>query len=108
MSGPSTLPPRQPVLREIVEEQTFAEQVKVITPDIRRFDEIMSGVTWALARKPEDFSVADEISGLRVVKTDSWNGSPGLRIFFKFDDVQTRLCWVESISPDEIEDRFAD
>ena len=98
----------RPRLREVVEELTFTEQVLNITSDIKRFDEILEAITWALAKSPDDFPLADEVNGLHIVKTDSWGAIPRLRVFFKFDDNQTRLCWVEPIPSDAEEDGLVD
>lgn len=86
-------------LRDVVEGPLFAEQVSKLTADIRRFDDVMEGVFWALARDPERFPVVHEASNIRIVKTDAWGGTP-LCVFFTFDDNQTRLLSVEPIQFD--------
>ena len=85
-----------PILREVVEASTFTEQVSKIMADVRRFDEIMDGIVWALARAPERFPIVHEGSNVRIAKTDPW-GSISLRVFFTFDDKQTHLLWVEPV-----------
>lgn len=87
-------------LRGVVEERTFAEQVRTITPDIQRFDEVMDGVKWALARCPSAFPVVDEVADVRIVKTTPLGGIPSLIVLLKFNEQQTRLLWVEVAPPD--------
>ena len=89
--------------RDIVEEPTFVEQANLISPDIERFDEIMDGVKWALARNPEMFPRVLEGMNLHIAKTDSWGDIPALRILFRYDDNETRLLWVEPIPHEEDE-----
>ena len=83
-------------LRDVVEGPLFTEQVSKLTSDVRRFDDIMDGVVWALARDPERFPVVHEARNIRIVKTDAWGDTP-LCVFFTFDDNQTHLLWVEPI-----------
>ena len=94
---------KYPRLRDVIEESTFAEQASKITADIRRFDDAMEGIQWALAREPDIFPVVHEASNLRIAKTVAWGDLPSLRVFFTFDDNQTRLFWVEAI-PLEVDD----
>ena len=62
-----------------------------------RLDEILFGVTWALARAPESFLNVPE-TDLYLAKTDAGpprSGIPGLYIWFKFDDEEVRLLSIE-------------
>ena len=86
-----------PILRDVVEEVTFTEQASKIMSDVRRFDDIMDGITWALARAPDKFPVVQKASNVRIAKTDPWGNIP-LRVLFTFDETVTRLLWVEIIS----------
>ena len=86
-------------LRDVVDGPLFTEQVSKLTPDVRRFDDVMEGVVWALARDPGRFPVVHEGSNIRIVKTYAWGGTP-LRVFFTFDDKETHLLSVEPIQFD--------
>ena len=84
--------------RTVIETATYEAQRDAIMPDIRRFDEIMRGVYWALSTRPEVFPSVDQNNPtIHVLKTDAFNDLPRLRIFYKFNDVAVQLLWVEVI-----------
>lgn len=103
MRGRSGSQPNKPwfLIRTVIEDKRFEEQKKKITPDVRRFDEILFGVAWAVARGPEQFPQALEKPDIRVIKTDPLAGIPRLRIFFTFDDDEVHLKWIEVIEEEE-------
>lgn len=84
--------------RTIKETETYEAQRDAIMPDIRRFDEIMRGVYWALSTRPEAFPSAEPNTPMiHVLKTDAFGNVPRLRIFYKFNDVAVQLLWIEII-----------
>jgi hypothetical protein len=84
-------------VRSIVETQEFERQRLVVMPDIQRFDEIMRGVYWALATRPEAFPAVGHDSNIHVLKTDEFTGVPRLRIFYRFDESTVHLLWIEML-----------
>jgi hypothetical protein len=67
-------------------------------PNVRRFDEVMRGVYWALSTRPEASpSVDPKNPTIYVLKTDAFSDIPRLRIFYKFNDITVQLLWIEVI-----------
>ena len=84
--------------RTVIETKTYEAQRDAIMPNIRRFDEVMRGVYWALSTRPEAFPSADPNNPtIHVLKTDAFSDIPRLRIFYKFNDVAVQLLWIEVI-----------
>jgi len=84
--------------RTVIETKTYEAQRDAIVPNVRRFDEVMRGVYWALSTRPEAFPPVDPSNPtIHVLKTDAFSDIPRLRIFYKFDDVAVQLLWVEVI-----------
>ena len=81
--------------RQIIEESEFKEEKIRISRSVKRLVEILFGITWALARKPESF---DKVAGLDLylAKTDSIPPDiPALYIWFWFDDNEVHLLSIE-------------
>ncbi len=84
--------------RTVIETKTYEAQRDAIMPNVRRFDEVMRGVYWALSTRPEAFPSVDLSNPtIRVLKTDAFSDIPRLRIFYKFNDVAVQLLWIEVI-----------
>lgn len=56
-------------LREVIETEEFAKQRDRIVADIRRYDEVMTGITWSLSRGPRSRydHVGRPVGGLQAV-----------------------------------------
>ena len=83
---------------EIVESQEFLNQVETLMGTIQRWDDVMTGVQWAIARKLEEFPLAFEDRGVRVIKL--WvpdSTTPLIRLFFTVDDQTVTFRWVEKV-----------
>ena len=91
-------------LLTIKEGSEFLAQAEKIAGSIKRWDEIVYGVTWAISRGPGHFPIVFEPAGIRVAKILSRAQTPPLRIFFTSDENEAVLRWVEKIPLDEIED----
>ena len=84
-------------VRTVVETQEFERQRSAIMPDVRRFDEIIRGVYWALSTQPEAFPSVSRGSNIHVLKTDEFADVPRLRIFYRFDESTVHLLWIEML-----------
>jgi hypothetical protein len=81
--------------RQIIEEIQFQEEKIRIARSVKRLDDILFGVTWALARKPESFDRVGTL-GLYLAKTDVVPPAmPSLYIWFWFDDDEVHLLSIE-------------
>lgn len=105
MHGKSSPHPGEPkfILRTVIEDKQFNEQKQKITPDVRRLDEILFGITWTVARGPEECPRVLENPDIRVIQTNRFMDIPRLRIFFTFDDKEVHLKWVEVLEEAEDE-----
>ena len=86
----------------IHEGDLYKHQRDQINPDVRRMDEILEGVMWALGRNPQQFF--QTIGRLWLVRTDPFPGAPPLRIWFKLElEAQTvELLSIERVEEDSI------
>jgi len=80
--------------RDIREEEAYKDAKQRIRHTARRLDEILSGVTWVMARKPESFPKIPGLD-LYVAKTDPSPDAPALYVWFTFDDTTVSLLLVE-------------
>jgi hypothetical protein len=83
---------------EIRESELFTYQRDAINQDVRRMDEILAGVMWALGRNPQQFS--NILGKLWLAKTDAYPDAPRLRIWFKLDSPLVELLSIERIEED--------
>lgn len=84
-------------VRTVVETKTYESQRDAVIPNVRRFDEITRGVYWALATRPEAYPPISPKSSIHVLKTDAFPDIPRMRIYYRFDDSNTHLLWIELI-----------
>jgi len=82
--------------RTIRESKEYQHRLELIQPDVRRIDEQLRGIMWALSCKPDVFPRVDNTK-LRRVLTDPWPDAPGVRIYFTFDDNYVELWWIEIV-----------
>jgi hypothetical protein len=82
--------------RQIVEEEQFAQEKKNLRHSAARLDEILFGITWVMARRPDSFP---QVPGLKlyVARTDSFPGAPPLHVWFTFDDTNVHLLSIEEM-----------
>ncbi len=62
--------------------------------DHKRLDELMLGLTFAIARSPEQFLRITGTS-VSIAKTDCYPNAPALRIFFTYNPYEVHLLWLE-------------
>lgn len=81
--------------RQIIEESDFKDEKERISRSVKRLDEILLGITWVLARKPESFNKVGELD-LHLAKTDPVPPDiPALYIWFWFNDSEVHLLSIE-------------
>lgn len=84
-------------VRSVKESGTYEAERDRIAPRVQRFDEVMRGVYWALASRPQMYPAIAPDSAIHVLKTADFGDIPALRIFFTFSDSHTALLWIEVI-----------
>lgn len=82
--------------RTIRHDHDYEDQARRLGLSHKRLDEVLDGVTWAIARSPAEFELMLD-TGLRLVKTDPFPDAPPLRIYFTWDeDDNCTLRWIEA------------
>lgn len=92
--------------RTVIRDHAFEQAARGLHPDIKRCDEVLVGVEWAVASYAEKHP---QIPGttLRLIKTDALGDTPPLRIYFTIDDDETcTLRYIEKVeaSVTDVED----
>lgn len=82
-------------MRNIVEDSLFATQKRKLKHSARRLDSILDGITWALARKPEQFPRVPDTEKLYLAKTDPFPGAPRMYVWYTFDEKNVYLLSIE-------------
>lgn len=80
--------------RTIREEKQFADQKAKLKHSAKRLDEVLSGLIWTLCRKPDSFPNVPG-SNLYLAKTDGTSDTPGLFVWFTFDEDTVFLLSIE-------------
>jgi hypothetical protein len=84
------------MLRTVVEDELYKKQLEALG-DVKRLDQVLSGLIWALSSKPDELS--DVIPGtqrLRVAKSDGYGRTPKLRIWYVIESTEeVRLLSIE-------------
>lgn len=85
-------------LRDVRESDLCDAQKHEIEADIERFDDALSGLIFALARRPD--------LGERIAQTTLWRiviymrpprGRPKIRVWYRFDDDTVYLEAIENV-----------
>lgn len=86
---------------EIVEEKSFADALNQLG-DIKRLDDVLTAVDWALARKPYVYSLIKGTEDVRLYKTRGFEDIPAFRIWFKIgEDNRVYLLMIEPLLEEE-------
>jgi hypothetical protein len=89
------------IYRDIAEDPVFVAAAQRIESDARRWDEIMDGVVWALARNPDAFSPVKKGSKLRLVKTKAFPAVPALCVLFEMESDDRIILRDVAIAEDQ-------
>ncbi len=87
-----------PRLRTIIESEDYGRQCAELQPDIRRLDEQLEAVVWAVARDPTIFTRV--VGSVYVIETFALGSDDEYAfIFFTIDNDETcTLRWIERSS----------
>lgn len=86
--------------RSIVYETNFEREIERVGVSHKRLDEAFEGVGWALSNKPDSFHRVPG-SKLRMAKTVKTPSTPGLILWFTFDDTTVTVIAGELVQDDE-------
>ena len=91
----------------ILEESTYAAAVAALGLGVRRLDEVIVGVMWALARAADDDSLFPDVigNGIRLARATTPGGNV-IRVWFVLDRDSAMVCLVhiDSVEPSAEED----
>jgi len=89
-------------LRDLIEDDLFVAQKAHIEIDVRRMDDILEAITWALSTNPRRFFRVIPGRNLWIAKTDPFPGAPRLRIWYTFDETRVTLLSIERVADDDL------
>lgn len=73
------------MLRTIIESQQYWNSLNSLEPDIKRTDEMLSGVTWVLSRAPEK-GKSTGVDSIYAIPTEAYDVlSKALVIYYVFN-----------------------
>lgn len=81
--------------REVIEDPTFTPRFRQIVPNPQLLDELLTGVTWALARAPELTGRRISTTGLWVTEAELPLLKTSILIYYSFDDTTVTLHYAE-------------
>jgi hypothetical protein len=82
----------------VVESDLFAAKRDMLNPDVKRLDEILEGITFNLARSPEQGFPVSPDRRVWFMKTVDWvRDLPQVRIWYRFDDATVELLTIEKV-----------
>lgn len=73
------------MLRELIESQTYREQVAALG-GAERMDDVLLAATWALSTNPEVYETVKGFRDIRMLKTDAIGGAGAYRLWFRVDE----------------------
>jgi hypothetical protein len=82
---------------EIVESERFGRERDEISKDVARWDEVMNGVTWALAREPETAGKRTVVEDVYGLPTEAAPGVPATVIYYRVHARQVELLSVRLV-----------
>ncbi len=72
------------ILFELIESKEYTSQVSNLD-DVERIDDILCGITFALAKNPYAFDVVSGIDDIRLLKTAPMGGEAVICVWLKID-----------------------
>lgn len=81
---------------EVVESKRFRAQMGEHS-DIQRWDEVMEGVMWALARDPHDVGQPTSHPDILALPTDAAPGVPAFIIYYTIHPRQVELIGLKLV-----------
>lgn len=90
-------------MRTVIRSQRFERDCLELDPSVRRIDEILEGIEWAIAQRAEDWPMVDD-TGFRVIKTAWFPNAPTLLVLFSIEGPSDCILQRVLVSPAESED----
>jgi hypothetical protein len=84
--------------RGTFESEHFAAQKEALGLDPKRFDDLLSAITWVLAHKPDEFPLVPRTRLRRIRTVEGVFGFPALVMYATLDDHDS--CTLVAVEPD--------
>lgn len=81
-----------PSKRTLREEDSYTESAALLEPDAKRFDELVSGITWRIASDAEGCPLIDG-GPFRVAKAHASPGGPIIGVYFTINSDNVCSLW---------------
>lgn len=85
-------------LRSLIETKEFAEAKGKLLDTVdehKLFDEMMFGIDYVLARRPNIYGEVSGTNGVRLFTTKSSKALPSYTIWYRYDDENIYLLYIE-------------
>lgn len=90
------------MLRDIVEENSFSEQLAALEDNAKRADELIQGVGWILARNPRmGWQVSPESKVWMIFSNSDFADIDDLTIYYTFNAEHVYLLAIEKADREE-------
>jgi hypothetical protein len=86
--------PKYQLFYEIVESERFQQERDTISKDVERWDDVMRGVTWALAREPDEAGKKTVVEDIYALPTEAAPDVPATVIYYRVHAKQVELLSV--------------
>lgn len=87
--------------RNLEESRLFEKHKNEITKDTQLLDTILNGVTLTIALDPTQFPIAEQTTGIRIVKAHGAGDVPNLTIYFRESHSDPKIILVDiEITPE--------
>lgn len=92
-------------MRTVIRSQRFERDCLEVNPNVRRVDEILEGVEWAIAQRADNWPLVNG-TGFRAIKTACFPDAPTLLVLFTIEGPCDCVLQRLLVAPDESEDGF--
>jgi hypothetical protein len=87
--------------RTLIHEPTYVAALEQLDSDLKRLDDALTGVEWALSTNPEVYDIVKGTRDTRLLKTKALGGLPPLRVWFRIDETShVHLEYIEAVEQD--------
>lgn len=90
------------IRRQVVESADFAIARQSVPLDARRWENVLSSISWAVGSDPEQAGEETDTEGVWALTTDTYPGAPGLIVYYKWDEARVTLLGLVVIEEEEL------
>ncbi len=87
-----------PSYRSVAESPRFEQERNAINNDVKRMDEILDALLWALGKDAEAVGHETAQPGVFFIGTEAWPDCPPLSVYFRYNETAVELLSIR-VSP---------